>query len=75
MRPFVTTSGVDAPLRVTRDEDGGYYFLRTLPVVVWFERPIFIKSQVFRLLICKLREVGVKRREVKARHILIWKGK
>lgn len=43
------------------------------PVVIRFEGPILVESQILGLLICQLCQVGIKGGQVEACHVLIWK--
>lgn len=42
------------------------------PVVVGFERPVFVESQVFGLIVRQLCEVSVERGQVQTGHVLVW---
>lgn len=45
------------------------------PVVIGFERPVFVESQVLGLIVRQLRQVGVERGQVQAGNVLVWGGK
>lgn len=47
----------------------------SLPIVVWLKGPVLVQAQIFGLLVTQLCEVCVKRREMEAGHVLIWRAR